>query len=273
MWKITENLYLAQLPMIIGPTSKQELRKNKIKRVLTLTTESIEENKKVENVNYKFMHLFDMPNEHILSNGLLEEAISYINEGIMNDENVVVHCLAAVSRSVSICAAFLMHKNHWPMEKAMKMIESVRKSIGPNPGFLAQLKIWEKCGMSFTREKYENLRIDVPGVFDVDSRTIWRQPVVDDRAKVRFKCRQCRELIFNSDNIVHPFLTESCQKYLIEPMEWLNVTAVDSTVNHYCGAKLGNFIANGSKCNGCKKFVKRWIFIDKSKVDKVEPVF
>uniref|UniRef100_A0A1I7TD78 protein-tyrosine-phosphatase n=2 Tax=Caenorhabditis tropicalis TaxID=1561998 RepID=A0A1I7TD78_9PELO len=271
MWKITENLYLAQLPMIIGPTANQEFNKNKIKRVLTLTNEEIPEKERLQNVDYKFIPLFDMPNEPILSNGTLEEAISYITESVEKEENIVVHCLAAVSRSVTICAAFLMYINSWPVEKALKMIESVRKSIGPNPGFLAQLKIWERCGMSFSAEKYKDLYISVPGQPDVDSKTIWRQPIVNGRTKVHFKCRQCRKTMFDSDNIVHPQLAESCQKYLIEPMEWLNITAASCTINHSCGAKLGTFIAAGSKCNGCNKFVKRWIFIDRSKVDKVEP--
>lgn len=272
MWKITEHLYLAQLPMIIGPTNKQEFIKNEIKRVLTLETEPIPEKKQIKNVDYKFLYLLDMPNEPILSNGLLEEAVLYIEKGIEKEENVLVHCIAAVSRSVSICAAFLMYKNKWPMEKSLKMIASVRKSIGPNPGFLAQLKIWERCEMDFNVEKYKNLNLDIPGVVDADSKTLWRQPVIDDRTKTRFKCRQCRKVIFNSDNLLHPPLAESCKKYLIEPMEWLNITASTCSASHSCGAKLGNFIATGSKCNGCNKFVKRWIFIDKSKVDRVEVV-
>ncbi|PIC34736.1 hypothetical protein B9Z55_014300 [Caenorhabditis nigoni] len=270
MWKITEDLYLAQLPMIVGPTRNAEFAKNNIKRVLTLTTEPIPENKKVTNVDYKFIHLLDMPNEPILSNGLLEEAIKFIDEGIESEKNVVVHCAAAVSRSVSVCAAFLMYKNLWPMEKALKMIKEIRKFIGPNSGFLAQLKIWERCGMDFTPERYASLSIDIPGAFDADTKTIWRQPVLDDRTVTRFKCRQCRKVIFSNDNMVHTQLSNSCQIYLIEPMEWLRITGVTCSINHCCGAKLGNFIATGSKCNGCSKFVKQWIFIDKSKIDKVE---
>lgn len=256
--------------MIVGPTSKQEFTKNKIKRVLTLTTEQIPEGNRLKDVDYKFIHLLDMPNEPILSNGLLEESLKYIDDGVNNEEGVVVHCLAAVSRSVTICAAFLMYKNQWKMEKAIKMVESVRKTIGPNSGFLSQLKIWERCGMSLAADRYANLNLDIPGVFDADSRTIWRQPVSDDRGKIRFKCRQCRKVIFNSDNMAHSQVTTSCQKYLIEPMEWLVVTGVTCSINHSCNAKLGNFIATGSKCNGCNKFVKQWIFIDKSKVDKIE---
>lgn len=255
--------------MIVGPTSKQEFSKNDIKRVLTLTTEPISEKQKIGGVDYKFLHLLDMPDEPILDNAILETAVLYINEGVEKEENVGVHCLAAVSRSVSICAAYLMYKNQWPVEKALKMIESVRKTIGPNAGFLAQLKIWERSGMSFSADQYKNLKIDIPGITCVDSKTIWRQPVIDDQTKVRFKCRQCRKVIFNSDNIVHP-LAEACQKYLIEPMAWLNVSGATCSVSHTCGAKLGTFIASGSKCNGCNKFVRQWIFINRTKLDKVE---
>lgn len=270
MWKLTENLYLAQQYTIVGPCNEQQLRNNNIKRVLTVTTEPIPEKNKLENIDYKFIRLLDMPNEPILSNGLLEEAIKCIDEGIEKKENVVVHCLAAISRSVTICAAFLMFKNQWKIEKALKMIESVRKSIGPNPGFLSQLKIWERCGMRFEADLYKNSKLEIPGVPNVDSATIWRLPVLDDPAKIRFKCRQCRKTIFDSENMAHPEITSSCQKYLIEPMAWLDITGVTCSINHSCGAKLGNFIAAGSKCNGCNKFVNRWIFIDKSKVDEVK---
>uniref|UniRef100_A0A8R1HQR3 protein-tyrosine-phosphatase n=1 Tax=Caenorhabditis japonica TaxID=281687 RepID=A0A8R1HQR3_CAEJA len=274
MWKITENLYLAQLPIIDGPTRKQELKKNNVTRVLTVTTEPISDAQKIEGIQYHFLHMFDMPSQEILANGILEQSINYIEESVANNENIVVHCLAAVSRSVTICVAYLMLKNQWSLEKALKMVQSIRKPAEPNSGFLAQLKIWERSAMTFPSDApklYQDLQMEIPGVADVDAKTIWRQPVIDDRAKLRFKCRSCRKLLFNADNITH-CTSEACQKYLVEPMTWLTVSDAQCSVSHSCGAKLGNFIANGAKCNGCAKFVKQWILIDKSKIDRVEPV-
>lgn len=79
MWKITENVYLAQLPIIEGLTRKQEFEKHKviqrvnrlfqnsysfqIKRVLTVASERIKETREIEHVDYKFLHVLDMPDE------------------------------------------------------------------------------------------------------------------------------------------------------------------------------------------------------------------
>ncbi|CAI2350032.1 unnamed protein product [Caenorhabditis sp. 36 PRJEB53466] len=255
--------------MIEGPTRKHQLQKYNISRVLTVATEPIAKDKKIDNVDYKFIHVFDMPSQSILRNGILKEAIKYIDEAVGNDETVVVHCLAAISRSVTICVGYQMLKNNCTVEEALRMVQSVREAAAPNIGFMSQLRIWERCGMDFSEENYENLKCHIPGVYDVSQKTLWRFPVIDDRTKIRFKCRSCRKLIFSADNIMHS-IHDSCKKYLIEPMAWLEVKNAACSLSHSCGAKLGHFDAQGSKCTGCAKFVRPWIIIDKSKVDKIK---
>lgn len=61
----------------------------------------------------------------------------------MNYGSVLVHCMAGVSRSASIVIAFLMKINKWNMEKAYKYAHSMRKQVGPNYGFLKQLRDYE----------------------------------------------------------------------------------------------------------------------------------
>lgn len=39
--------------------------------------------------------------------------------------------------------AYLMQKNCWSLEKAMKKVRSKRECISPHAGFLAQLKLYE----------------------------------------------------------------------------------------------------------------------------------
>lgn len=60
------------------------------------------------------------------------------------DGRVLVHCRAGRSRSVSITAAYMMHKDKsLSVEKALKKIRERRPNADPNAGFLKQLKALE----------------------------------------------------------------------------------------------------------------------------------
>lgn len=59
--------------------------------------------------------------------------------------NVVVHCLAGVSRSASVVAAYLMKKFDLSAEEAVSFLKSVRQVVSPNVGFLQQLEDWKVC--------------------------------------------------------------------------------------------------------------------------------
>ena len=66
----------------------------------------------------------------------------------------IVHCIAGVSRSVSLCAAYLMAnvhsetrifgKGNMGSEEAVKYIQKKRSCANPNPGFTRQLAIFER---------------------------------------------------------------------------------------------------------------------------------
>ena len=54
-----------------------------------------------------------------------------------------MHCAAGVSRSASIVIAYIMWDKKMSFEEAFEFVESKRK-IGPNNGFIEQLKLFEK---------------------------------------------------------------------------------------------------------------------------------
>ena len=66
----------------------------------------------------------------------------------------IVHCIAGVSRSVSLCAAYLMKNvrsekglfgnNNMGATEAVKYIQKRRPCANPNPSFMHQLKKFEK---------------------------------------------------------------------------------------------------------------------------------
>ena len=57
---------------------------------------------------------------------------------------VLVHCGAGVSRSASLCIAYLMRRNAWNAAKARKHCQQRRSLVNPNDGFWRSLCAFEQ---------------------------------------------------------------------------------------------------------------------------------
>lgn len=55
-------------------------------------------------------------------------------------QTVYVHCAGGISRSVMLCAAYLMKKYGYDVPTALKVIKDVNPDADPNPRFIAGLK-------------------------------------------------------------------------------------------------------------------------------------
>lgn len=64
---------------------------------------------------------------------------------------LLVHCASGVSRSVSICVAYLMTRGGVSYEDALAAVKMNREQACPNLGFERQLKILEQCGGDVAR--------------------------------------------------------------------------------------------------------------------------
>jgi len=74
----------------------------------------------------------------------LDEAIQFIELARQNDERVLVHCVAGVSRSATVAIAYVMHYLRLPFEDAYRFVKEKRPTISPNFNFLGQLIEFEK---------------------------------------------------------------------------------------------------------------------------------
>ncbi|WAR21072.1 DUS4-like protein [Mya arenaria] len=72
------------------------------------------------------------------------EAINFIDNARDNDGKVLVHCQAGVSRSATVCIAYIMYKNDMTLEDAFDLVRARRGVISPNLNFMQQLKEFEK---------------------------------------------------------------------------------------------------------------------------------
>jgi protein-tyrosine phosphatase len=70
----------------------------------------------------------------------LRPAFEYI-EGVRKEKkNILVHCAAGMSRSGIIVISYLIKKYGISYEEALERVRKVRRCVGPNRGFVRQLK-------------------------------------------------------------------------------------------------------------------------------------
>jgi protein-tyrosine phosphatase len=65
------------------------------------------------------------------------------DEARSNEKGVLVHCLAGVSRSVTVTVAYLMYKLSLNMNDAFNMVRARKSNIAPNFQFMQQLHDFE----------------------------------------------------------------------------------------------------------------------------------
>ncbi|XP_072410398.1 dual specificity protein phosphatase 2 [Chiloscyllium punctatum] len=71
------------------------------------------------------------------------EAIDFIDSVKGSGGRVLVHCQAGISRSATICLAYLIHTQRLPLEEAFDFVKQRRGVISPNLSFMGQLLQFE----------------------------------------------------------------------------------------------------------------------------------
>ena len=89
-------------------------------------------------IHYLRLNLEDSLTQDLLSG--LDWAIQLIQQSLDNQGNVLVHCAAGISRSVSIVMAFLIHEqNLFSADEALSFVRTFRPQANPNLNFVRQL--------------------------------------------------------------------------------------------------------------------------------------
>ena len=70
-------------------------------------------------------------------------ALSFVWQSALEaNAKVFVHCQHGVSRSASICLAYLMWRERYTYEEALDQLRRVRPTVNPNIGFACALLAW-----------------------------------------------------------------------------------------------------------------------------------
>ncbi|XP_054629441.1 dual specificity protein phosphatase 2 isoform X1 [Dunckerocampus dactyliophorus] len=70
-------------------------------------------------------------------------AIAFIDSVKQSGGRVLVHCQAGISRSATICLAYLMHAQRVRLDEAFDFVKQRRHVISPNLAFMGQLLLFE----------------------------------------------------------------------------------------------------------------------------------
>jgi len=71
------------------------------------------------------------------------QAITFIDQIKNKNGKILVHCKAGVSRSATICLAYLISNSKKCLNDAYDEIKSKRRVISPNFNFMGQLLSWQ----------------------------------------------------------------------------------------------------------------------------------
>ncbi|MBW00116.1 Dual specificity protein phosphatase 8, partial [Eschrichtius robustus] len=72
----------------------------------------------------------------------LDKSIEFIDKAKLSSCQVIVHCLAGISRSATIAIAYIMKTMGMSSDDAYRFVKDRRPSISPNFNFLGQLLDW-----------------------------------------------------------------------------------------------------------------------------------
>ncbi|XP_023076812.1 dual specificity protein phosphatase 22 isoform X1 [Piliocolobus tephrosceles] len=137
-------IYLQILPgLYIGnfkdARDAEQLSKNKVTHILSVHDSA---RPMLEGVKYLCIPAADSPSQNLTRH--FKESIKFIHECRLRGESCLVHCLAGVSRSVTLVIAYIMTVTDFGWEDALHTVRAGRSCANPNVGFQRQLQEFEK---------------------------------------------------------------------------------------------------------------------------------
>ncbi|KAJ9579825.1 hypothetical protein L9F63_004531, partial [Diploptera punctata] len=120
----------------------EALSRHSIEYILNVTADLPNVFEDSGSIKYMKIPIADHWKENLAS--FFPKAIEFIDEARSNEKGVLVHCLAGVSRSVTVTVAYLMYKLSLNLNDAFNMVRARKSNIAPNFHFMQQLHNFER---------------------------------------------------------------------------------------------------------------------------------
>ncbi|XP_067607929.1 dual specificity protein phosphatase 22 isoform X6 [Pseudorca crassidens] len=117
----------------------EQLSKNQVTHILSVHDSA---RPALEGVKYLCIPAADSPSQNLTRH--FKESIQFIHECRLRGEGCLVHCLAGVSRSVTLVVAYIMTVTDFGWEDALRTVRAGRSCANPNLGFQRQLQEFEE---------------------------------------------------------------------------------------------------------------------------------
>ncbi|KAM7400542.1 hypothetical protein PAMA_004971 [Pampus argenteus] len=121
-------------------------------------------------MTYLCISAADLPTQNLTQH--FKESIMFIHESRLKGEGCLVHCLAGVSRSVTLVVAYIMTATGLGWQEALAAVRVARPCAGPNLGFQRQLQEFEATQADQFREWLRKEYKDNPFNDDADIRDL-----------------------------------------------------------------------------------------------------
>uniref|UniRef100_T1JDA7 Dual specificity protein phosphatase n=1 Tax=Strigamia maritima TaxID=126957 RepID=T1JDA7_STRMM len=117
------------------------LEKYHIKYILNVTANLPNTFEQDPSIKYLKIPISDHLSQNLAT--FFPDAIAFIDEARRQQLGVLVHCLAGISRSVTITVAYLMHSQNLSLNDAYDFVKQRKANISPNFNFMGQLLDFE----------------------------------------------------------------------------------------------------------------------------------
>lgn len=132
--------------LFLGNSSNSEdcdaLARHNIKYVLNVTPDLPNAFETEGGINYLKIPIADHWSQNLAV--YFPEAIRFIEEGVSSNCGVLVHCVAGISRSVTVTVAYLMQRHRLSLNDAFALVRSRKTDVAPNFHFMRQLHSFER---------------------------------------------------------------------------------------------------------------------------------
>ncbi|CAG2172228.1 unnamed protein product, partial [Oppiella nova] len=217
----------------IAATKKvDDLRRANITTILSVISDKIPREDRISGITYYWVQADDAEDEDLLT--WFPEMYDIIDRCVVSGTGILVHCAAGISRSSTTVCSYLMKKRQNTYEQIVQFVRSRRPIIDPNPGFVAQLELWQEMGYrldanshrfrQYMREIYfQRFPFKMKKYFSrLTAAENMTQPL---NLGQQYVCKKCGERLFHELHVLKrsgDAIKGTCGYVFIDPQPWMS---------------------------------------------------